>query len=46
MSDDDNRPVGFLGRLRSAKALAWVLIVGLVAATASGLAILVAVLGG
>lgn len=30
MSDDDDRPVTFLGRLRNQKVLTWVLIIGLV----------------
>lgn len=30
MSDDDDQPVTFLGRLRNQKVLTWVLIVGLV----------------
>lgn len=34
--DDDNSPVGFLGRLRNAKALTWVLIIGLLALTVGG----------
>lgn len=29
--DDDNRPTGTLGRLGSAKIIAWVVIIGLVA---------------
>ena len=45
MSDDDTRPVGFLGKLRSAKAISWVLIIGLVGATASGATLLVILLG-
>ena len=31
--DDDNSPVGFMGRVRNMKVLTWVLIVGLVALT-------------
>lgn len=47
MSDDDydDRPVGFLGRIRSAKPIAWVLIIGLVGVTASGATLLVILLG-
>lgn len=30
MSDDDDRPVTFLGRLRNQKVLTWVVIVGLI----------------
>jgi hypothetical protein len=30
MTDDDDRPVTFLGRLRNQKVLTWVLIIGLV----------------
>jgi hypothetical protein len=38
MSDDDydSRPVGFLGKLRNAKVLTWVLIIGLLALTVGG----------
>lgn len=46
MSDDDyGPPVGFFGRLRSAKPIAWVLIIGLVGVTASGATLLVILLG-
>lgn len=48
MSDDDydDRPVGFLGRLRSAKPLAWLLIIGLVGITVSGATAIFALLAG
>lgn len=36
MSDDDTRPVGFLGKLRNQKVLTWVLLIGLVALTVGG----------
>lgn len=45
MSDDDDRPVGFLGKLRSMKAITWVLIIGLVALTLSGTTLLFVLLG-
>lgn len=35
-NDDDSRPVGFLGKLRNAKVLTWVLIIGLLALTIGG----------
>ncbi len=40
MSDHDDRPVGFLGKLRSMKLITWVLIIGLVAITLSGTTLL------
>ena len=43
MTDDDDydrRPVGFLGWLRNRKALTWIVIIGLVALTLGGTAIL------
>ena len=46
MSDHDDRPVGFLGTLRSMKAITWVLIIGLVAITLSGTTLLFVLLGG
>lgn len=46
MSDYDDRPVGFLGKLRSMKAITWVLIIGLVAITLSGTTLLFVLLGG
>ena len=42
MSDDDdyeNHPVGLFGRLRNMKALTWIVIIGLVALTVGGSAI-------
>ena len=38
MSDDDydSRPVGFLGKLRNAKVLTWVVIVSLLVLTLGG----------
>lgn len=45
MSDHDDRPVGFLGKLRSMKAITWVLIIGLVAITLSGTTLLFVLLG-
>lgn len=42
MSDDDDyerNPVGLFGRLRNQKALTWVVIIGLVALTIGGSAI-------
>ena len=41
---DDDRPIGFLGRVRNAKVLTWVLIIGLVGVTASGTTLLVILL--
>ena len=46
MSDHDDRPVGFLGKLRSMTAITWVLIIGLVAITLSGTTLLFVLLGG
>ena len=44
MSDDDEdydrNPVGLFGRLRNQKALTWIVIVGLLALTVGGTAIL------
>jgi len=42
MDDDDygHRPVGFLGNLRGMKGLTWVLIIGVVALTVGGAALL------
>jgi hypothetical protein len=40
MSDHDDRPVGFMGKLRSMKIITWVLIIGLVAITLSGTTLL------
>lgn len=43
MSDDDDydtRPVGLFGRLRNMKALTWIVIIGLLALTVGGSAIL------
>ena len=37
--DDDNSPVGFLGRLRKARGLTWILIIGLLALTVGGTSI-------
>ena len=34
--DEDNSPVGFLGRLRNFKGLTWILIIGLLALTVGG----------
>lgn len=45
MSHHDDRPVGFLGKLRSMKAITWVLIIGLVAITLSGTTLLFVLLG-
>jgi hypothetical protein len=45
MSDHDDRPVGFLGRLRTMKIITWALIIGLVAITLSGTTFLVVLLG-
>jgi len=45
MSDYDDRPVGFMGRVRNMKLLTWVLIIGLVAATVSGATVLFVLLG-
>ena len=45
MSDLDDRPVGFLGKLRSMKLITWVLIIGLVAITLSGTTLLFVLLG-
>lgn len=45
MSDHDDRPVGFLGKLRSMKLITWVLIIGLVAITLSGTTLLFVLLG-
>lgn len=41
MTDDDydSRPVGLFGRLRNAKVLTWVLIIGILALTIGGSAI-------
>lgn len=39
--DEDTSPVGFLGRLRTFKALTWILIVGLLALTVGGTTIFV-----
>ncbi len=33
MSDDDTRPVGFLGKLRNRKALVWIVIIALLVLT-------------
>ncbi|MDF1477476.1 hypothetical protein PYV02_00080 [Leifsonia sp. H3M29-4] len=38
--DDDDRPVGFLGRLRNMKAIAWIVIIGLVLLTVGASTIL------
>lgn len=40
MTDHDDRPVGFLGRVRSMKIITWVLIIGLVGLTLSGTSLL------
>lgn len=40
MSDHDDRPVGFLGKLRSMKIITWVLILGLIGLTVSGTTLL------
>ncbi|MEN9620571.1 MAG: hypothetical protein RL499_764 [Actinomycetota bacterium] len=40
MSDHDDRPVGFLGKLRSMKLITWVLIIGLIGITLSGTTLL------
>jgi len=45
MSEHDDRPVGFLGRIRSMRVITWVLIVGLVALTLSGTTLLFLLLG-
>ena len=42
--DEDTTPVGFLGRLRNAKLITWVLIIGLVALS-FGATSLVVILG-
>lgn len=40
MSDHDERPVGFMGRVRTMKVLTWVLILGLIGLTVSGTTLL------
>lgn len=40
MSDHDDRPVGFMGRVRTMKLVTWVLIIGLVGLTVSGTTLL------
>jgi hypothetical protein len=40
MSDHDERPVGFMGRVRTMKLLTWVLILGLVGLTVGGTTLL------
>jgi len=45
MSDYDDRPVGFLGRLRSMKIITWALILGLIGLTLSGTTLLFVLLG-
>lgn len=42
--DDDDRPVGLLGRLRQAKVLTWLTIVGMVALSIGALSYLIVVL--
>lgn len=45
MSEHDDRPVGFLGKIRSMRIITWVLIIGLVALTLSGTTLLFVLLG-
>ncbi|UYN83497.1 MAG: hypothetical protein KIT89_12560 [Microcella sp.] len=40
MSDHDDRPVGFMGKVRNMKIVTWVLIIGLVGLTVSGTTLL------
>lgn len=40
MTENDSRPVGFLGKLRNMRVLTWVLIIGLLALTIGGSTIL------
>lgn len=40
MSDHDERPVGFMGRVRNMKVLTWALIIGLVGLTVGGTTLL------
>ena len=40
MSDHDDRPVGFMGKVRTMKLVTWVLIIGLVGLTVSGTTLL------
>jgi hypothetical protein len=45
MSDHDERPVGFMGRVRNMKVLTWLLIVGLVGLTIGGTSLLFILFG-
>lgn len=45
MSDHDERPVGFMGRVRNMKVLTWLLIVGLVGLTVGGTSLLFILFG-
>lgn len=40
MSDHDERPVGFMGRVRTMKVVTWALIIGLVGLTVGGTTLL------
>ena len=40
MSDHDDRPVGFMGKVRTMKLVTWVLIIGLIGLTVSGTTLL------
>lgn len=40
MSDYDDRPVGFMGKLRGMKLITWALIIGLVGLTVGGTTLL------
>lgn len=40
MSDHDERPVGFMGRVRTMKILTWLLIIGLIGLTIGGTSLL------
>jgi hypothetical protein len=40
MTENDSRPVGFLGKLRNMRVLTWILIIGLLALTIGGSTIL------
>ena len=39
--DDDDRPSGFIGRLGRARALTWIVIVGLVALSVGAISVVV-----
>jgi hypothetical protein len=45
MSDHDEGPVGFMGRVRNMKVLTWLLIVGLVGLTIGGTSLLFILFG-